>query len=214
MNQQPQGGPSMVDQLFQNNNAPIQQGPSQGFQQGQPQGFQQQGFVPQYQPHIPQTQQNPTGQVGGTSIMELRKQAQMQEIINKQPHEPSDSDRERDKIRFLVKDINKSLDDYGPSKMQNTDDSDSENNSDTQDDIESNNDTKSSYITTHMLKEMFLIIIIYVVLSQAFIRKNIGKYITYINPDENGMIPIFGYAIYGAFLAAIFVLCKKILRMN
>jgi len=172
-------------------------------------------------------------QSAGTSIADLKKMQPLSRSPNQSPREQwkkqndvrqqqgfSDSDQERDKIKHLVKDINKSLDDYGPSKMRNTEDSDdeSDNNNDATEKEQDNDkeemdnskkiDDKS--ILDH-LKEPLLLIIIYVILSQNFVRRTIGNYVSYINPREDGNVPLVGYILYGVILAVAFVFFKKIL---
>jgi hypothetical protein len=124
---------------------------------------------------------------------------------------PSDSDQERDKIKYLVKDINKSLDDYGPSKMKNTEDSDDDDYTEKEEDIKKNKKPEEYGYIMEYIKEPLLVIIIYVVLSQAFVRKSIANYIPLINPREDGSVSFLAYVIYGTLLALVFMFFKKIL---
>ena len=111
------------------------------------------------------------------------------------------------KIKSLVNDINKSLDDYVPSASIYSDTE--------QECLDLGGDGEGSCMddssVPQFVKEFLIIVVIYVVLSQGFVRRNIGKYIEKINPDENGNVSIVGYIIYGAILAMIFVLFKRIL---
>lgn len=132
----------------------------------------------------------------------------------------------RQKIRRLVSDINRSLDDYAPSKNHNTDSdrgsiNDDINNNDIDDmekvdeildksKCEANNSLYNQYVP-NWLKEPLLIIVLYVILSQGFVRRTLGEYITYINPQPDGTIPLIGYIIYGTILAVLFVIFKYIL---
>jgi len=173
-------------------------------------------------------------QSAGTSIADLKKIQPLSRSPNQSPREQwkkqnvdirqqqgfSDSDQERDKIKHLVKDINKSLDDYGPSKMRNTEDSDDEsdnNNNATEkehyndkNEMDNNKKIDDKSILDH-LKEPLLLVIIYVILSQNFVRRTIGNYISYINPKEDGNVPFVGYILYGVILTVAFVFFKKIL---
>ena len=118
------------------------------------------------------------------------------------------------KIKNLVNDINKSLDDYIPSASIYSDTDQDDYNQDINQNKEYDNEEGSCMDDSSVpifIKEFIIIILIYVVLSQGFVRKNIGKYITKINPDENGTIPIVGYIIYGAILALAFIFFKMIL---
>jgi len=182
---------------------------------------------------------NPTGsnkmQSTGTSIADLRKM----QHVNKQRSAPplrqvsareqykkqnidirsqgiSDSDQERDKIKHLVKDINKSLDDYGPSKMRSTEDSDTDTDNDNNNSASEKEKTDEKYtksndenIILDYLKESILLIVVYVILSQNFVKKMIGTYIAQINPREDGSVSLIGYIAYGVILAIIFMFLKR-----
>ncbi|CAH6421500.1 Hypothetical protein KVN_LOCUS313 [uncultured virus] len=72
---------------------------------------------------------------------------------------------------------------------------------------------KQNYMSMipNVIKEPIILIIIYVILSQSFVKNGIGKYIKQINPDENGNISLIGIIIYGTILAVLFMFAKKIL---
>ena len=54
-------------------------------------------------------------------------------------------------------------------------------------------------------KEIVLLVTIYILLSQGFVRKSIANYIPQLNPNSDGIIPFSGYVIYGSILALLFV---------
>lgn len=58
-------------------------------------------------------------------------------------------------------------------------------------------------------RDPLLILVIFIILSQPAIRDGFGKYIKYINCDENGRVPFIGVLIYGIILVSIFMLSKK-----
>ena len=60
-------------------------------------------------------------------------------------------------------------------------------------------------------KELLLIIAIYSILSMGFVKKTIGGYITYINPNETGKYSFVGVLIYGFLLALLFIVFRKLL---
>ena len=162
-----------------------------------------------------------SGQPGGTSIAELKRipdniqQKYQRNLKNK----ITESDTERDKIQYLVKDINKSLDNYGISKTQTTEDSNNDNNIETDNDkmndkLNDKMNDKKSYYIPDILKEPLLIIVIYIILSQDFVKKSIGEYISYINPTPDGSVSLIGYLIYGTILASLFVILKKIILVK
>ncbi len=140
----------------------------------------------------------------GSSIEQLKKHNTRIEQYKNESKKITDTDVDRDDIKNLVKDINRSLEDFDGSKSE-SDESET-------DDIENIEENKpvNSYIP-EFVKEGLLIIIIYVLLSQEFVRNNIGKFITYINPDDTGKIYIIGYISYGTILAILFLFFKKVL---
>jgi len=152
------------------------------------------------QPSMPVGQRVNTG----TSIAQLR--GKKQQVVKQD--DPSETEVERNNISSLVRDINKSLDDYEPSRS-NTDDEDDDI-IDEQDQNDAIIDTKPSYIPS-LIQEGLLIIVIYVILSQEYVRGSIGKFITYINPDETGKVHLAGYVSYGTILAVLYLFFKRIL---
>ncbi len=61
------------------------------------------------------------------------------------------------------------------------------------------------------LLESAIIIIIFIVLSQPFVKNLVGKYIKYINPNTDGNVPFVGILIYGTIFAVLYCLIKKAL---
>jgi hypothetical protein len=62
-----------------------------------------------------------------------------------------------------------------------------------------------------LLREPLIILVLYVVLSQAFVYKTVGKYIPQINPDGTGEVSFYGVIIYGLLLAITYALAKRFL---
>jgi hypothetical protein len=130
------------------------------------------------------------------------------------------SNIEMDKITYLVKDINKDLDNYGPSKTQlsensDVEDSDSESDSDVhiknKKSINKNDDDNDdSNFILDIIKECGLLLFLYVLISQEFVRKGINTTIPQI-VGENDTVHIIGYMVYGTILAFMFVFFKRIL---
>jgi hypothetical protein len=154
-----------------------------------------------------------TGPRGGTSIFDLHEKQDVESNIKpqnedvKSQHSESESTKthneERKKIKVLVKDINKSLDSYSPSKSNILDSEDES--------VLDDNNEKKDNKNLIRLKESLILISIYIFLSQHFINKAIGKYIKYINPREDGSVSIIGYLIYGIFLSILFMFFRKVL---
>lgn len=71
--------------------------------------------------------------------------------------------------------------------------------------------TSKKDIVIKYVKKTMLILIIYVIFSLDIVKLNIGKYISYINPNTKGDISIYGYIIYGLIIACIIVAAEKLL---
>lgn len=77
---------------------------------------------------------------------------------------------------------------------------------------------KSDYIAFYNIgkhlnkdtKELLLLVLIYCILSLGFIKKTVGGYISYINPDETGKYSYVGVIIYGFLLSILFISLRKI----
>lgn len=148
---------------------------------------------------------NLNGPATGTSIREIQ-----QPEHNDSPRSPKRNhnneryvDSDKEEIRKLARNINKSLDNYEPSKAH----TDEENEDKLTDEDCSENKKKDddNYSILQIGKEMILIVMIYVVLSQGFVRKSIASHITQLNPNSEGVISLTGYVIYGSILAVLFV---------
>lgn len=144
------------------------------------------------------------------------KKIQKKQKIIEREQNSNDNDTEleeqHNKIRHLVKNINHGLDEYAPSKSHVTEDDDTY--EDTEKLYEKKHITQSQQIMEsndmlNMAKEVVLLVLIYIILSQNFVRQTIGAYICYINPKEDGSVSIIGYLIYGLLLAVTFVFFKK-----
>jgi hypothetical protein len=49
-------------------------------------------------------------------------------------------------------------------------------------------------------------------MSQNFFKKLIGKYLTQINPNDEGVVPFSGIAIYGLVMVVLYTLIKFLLK--
>ena len=148
---------------------------------------------------------------GGTSIADLQKMKPLTQPSQPQPPQhylppqnPQDN-YDRNKIRFLVNNLNRSLEDFEPSKYNDSEDSEIET------ETESKHEKKSRSILMYYLKEPLLLILIYVIMSQGFVKKSIGNYISYVNPSDSGYISLIGYLIYGTILTILFLFFRKII---
>lgn len=60
-----------------------------------------------------------------------------------------------------------------------------------------------------VLREPLLIVVIYIILSQPFVKESLGKHIKQINPNAEGVVSFTGVLIYGVLLAVLYALAKK-----
>lgn len=172
-------------------------------------------FQQNLQQNLPQNInfQNPiSGNTDGTPIDMLRADLKQLEDIN--------NDNESVRIKELVNDINGDLDIESDKstekpikvyskKNKTNDDTDT----DTDSDIKSkkskkNSNKKKSNGLVDTLFDAVLLFVIYMLMSQHFIKSFIGTYISVINGNEDGVVTNFGVAVYGLIFIILFVLAK------
>ena len=61
-----------------------------------------------------------------------------------------------------------------------------------------------------ILREPLIILVLFILLSEAFVQENIGKYIPQVNPCE-GKVSRVGVVIYGIVLVILYMILKKLL---
>jgi hypothetical protein len=158
----------------------------------------------------------PIEEQGGTPINQIKKpqfeqpQQHPQTQPKERPRPPMKRKKQQNKIKDLVKDINTSI---KPKKyITLSDSSDISLLSDDGTNITSNesNDIFSSGFS--IVKEALLIVIIYVILSQGFVKRTIGKYIPQVLASEDQTTSMIGHLIYGGLLAIITISFKKFLE--
>jgi hypothetical protein len=150
---------------------------------------------------------------GGTPISQLRKDVAIAKSKDVDDVYIDDYTTESDRnshIKNLVKDINNEIDDdkKKKTKKQDTD-------SDTEEEKPKKKKSKGSFFNftiPEMIKDPILIWVIYMLMSQNFFKKLVGKYITHINPNEEGVVPFSGVAVYGLVLVVLFTLIKFLLK--
>lgn len=62
-----------------------------------------------------------------------------------------------------------------------------------------------------LIKEPILLLIIYLIMSQDFVKNNVAKYVSQIQPDNEGNIGFYGVFIYGIILVVTYSFFKRIL---
>jgi hypothetical protein len=70
---------------------------------------------------------------------------------------------------------------------------------------------KNNKFFPKFLLDPLIIIVVFIVLSQPYIKNIIGKYVKFIKPRDDGTVPFVGILIYGVILAVIYSLIKKAL---
>jgi hypothetical protein len=117
-------------------------------------------------------------------------------------------------IRHLVNDLNSSLNKGGDASIKNNTTNDTETSS--SDDSDSDNNEGQSVFSSifGFVKEALLLVVIYAILSQAFVRRTIGTYIPQIIPVGDQPVTIVGHLIYGSILAIIFCVIKRAISLQ
>ncbi len=156
---------------------------------------------------------------GGTPISQLRKDvavAKSQKQIELDTYDAhtdnytTESDR-NSHIKNLVEDINNEIEDGKKKKVKVVKDTDT----DTEEEKPKKKKSKNSFFNftiPEMVKDPILIWVIYMLMSQNFFKKLIGKYLTQINPNEEGVVSFTGIAIYGLVMVVLFTLIKFLLK--
>lgn len=146
---------------------------------------------------------------GGTSIADLQRNINNDNYdthvrVDENSDGIIDTKNDRKNIHKLVSNINDSLENIKPKKKRKSNDTET----DTIDET-----PKPSYkkIIFDKFKEPLLLLFIYFLLSQGFIKNLFGMYFKQINPSDNGDVSIFGILIYGTILTTIFMITKHFL---
>lgn len=146
---------------------------------------------------------------GGTPITQLRRD------IPSRSSTPIERESEGpNKMKFIIDEINNDSD-IGPKKKKSLK-KDTDTESDTEDEkvIVKQKKKKSSKLSSmpELLKDLVLIWLIYMLMSQNFFKNLVGKYLLSINPNEEGIVSFTGVAMYGLILVTFYTLIKFILK--
>ena len=106
------------------------------------------------------------------------------------------------KIKHLVKDLNKSLDDYLPSKAIYTDDSDEE-----QIEVTKSEHKKNNFFNG-LIKESVIIFLLFMLISQNFFRRGISYYIPKMIGENGTNLSMTGHIITGLILVLLYSFFK------
>jgi hypothetical protein len=146
---------------------------------------------------------------GGTSIADLQRNQGNYDThvrVDENSDDIIDTKSDKKNIHKLVSNINDSLDNIKPKKKKTKKKEDTD--TETIEDV-----PKPSYkkIIFDKIKEPLLLLFIYFLLSQGFVKNLFGMYFKQINPNDDGQVSIFGILIYGTILTIIFMISKHFL---
>ena len=157
-----------------------------------------------------------SGNTDGTPITHLRQdivQKINNEMNDNESHYSIESIKTTTDIKELVDEINKDIKKKNKSKSKNTDEEDREDREDRE--ISNNSEkTKNKKKKKYNKKDTFLedtlydgilLLIIYLLMSQGFVKNFLGKYIKVINVNEEGIVPFLGVFTYGFIFVVVFL---------
>jgi len=82
---------------------------------------------------------------------------------------------------------------------------------DMREDFEDNKSGGYLSFIPEILREPLIILVLFILLSEAFVQENIGKYIPQVNPCAEGKVSRVGVVIYGLVLVILYMILKKLL---
>lgn len=171
---------------------------------------------------------------GGTPIGMLRKDVVEQQAkqMNEQHIRQYMDDRnidvdvqrqkDEDAIDALINQINTESDESKPKKKKSktkskekpkSKDTDTDTEEEKNKEVKKKSKFKLPFRIPEFIRDPLLIWIIFILLSQNFIKQLIGKYVKQINPNEEGVVSFMGVVIYGLIFAVLFGLIKFLLNM-
>jgi hypothetical protein len=133
-----------------------------------------------------------------------------------EPHDTEDTQNyyggNTNNMQNIVEDINDAIKhDKRRKKYINVNDSEIEDiqgNEVIEEDTQNKKKKSMKTVVGSFLKEPILLLVLYIILSINPVKNVIGKYIPYINPDENGVVGIMGIASYGLVLVVLFTIIR------
>jgi hypothetical protein len=190
------------------------------------QQLQQQLQQPSQQQMQQSQQSQQSQQIAPQMHQQLQQQQQLQYMQNQQLQQQLEHDKQKikmlqqyneileqknkvhnkDNIKNLATDINNNIDNINEKYIEEFEEN-------TEDDI--NPKQKSKLLNVNLykyLQDAFIILIIYVILSQPLVNNAIGSYIVQINPNPiTKQVSFCGILIYGSILSISFLIIKMIL---
>jgi len=159
-----------------------------------------------------------SGDTGGTPITQLRKDLVQNDL---ESNYSMDSIKTSTDIRQLVDEIN-NKNSYVKDDVKSVNSNKSE--KDTITDIDTDTDkttdlkkkkktkkNKSSFIYDNIFDGVILFVI-FILMSQGFIKNFFGKYINVINVNEEGYVPFTGVIAYGIIFVLVFLATRILVK--
>ena len=169
-------------------------------------------------------QQQPiiSGNTGGTPITQLRKDLVQKDL---ESNYSFDSIKTSTDIRQLVDEINnkdnnlnndvKSVHSNKSEKNTLTDidtdsDSDSDKSIDTK--IKHKKDKKKTTFIYDTIFDGVILLVIFILMSQGFVKNFVGKHIKVINVNAEGYVPFTGVVVYGIVFVLVFLSSRLLIK--
>jgi hypothetical protein len=154
---------------------------------------------------------------GGTPITQLRRDVASVSRPVSSNDELSRTESERDEnMKYIVEDINNNIDESKKKKSKNVSDTDTDTEESEKEQVKKkkkkSRNSSLGFNIPDMVKDPILIWLIYMLMSQNFFKKLIGNYVTLINQNDEGVVPLTGIAVYGLILVSLYTLIKFILK--
>jgi hypothetical protein len=164
-------------------------------------------------------QQAFNGNTDGTPITQLRQDvASIQKFNDNDSHYSVESIKTSTDLREMINDINTNIK-KKENKEKDIKDKSNEKSAEESDDeqIKKIKKHRKNIKETEKCKKIeyedyvydfILLFIIFMLMSQQFVKNFIGTYIKAININEQGVVPILGVAIYGLIFVSLFISSK------
>jgi hypothetical protein len=159
-------------------------------------------------------QQNPEPQYSSQQYPQQYTQQKCQQPKKQKTNEHQKYKNQNKKIKNLVNDIHSSLKKVDTKIDELTEQTESSVEDEKNNDIEQESNSTWDKIYTKMIsfvKDAVIIIIVYMILSQGFVKRTISSYIPQIIPVDD-QVPILGQLIYAVLLSSIATLPKMFLN--
>jgi hypothetical protein len=162
-----------------------------------------------------------SGNIGGTPITQLRKDLVQNDL---ESNYSFDSIKTSTDIRQLVDEINNKDNNLNndiksiQSNKSNTKDTLTDTDSDTDSDKSTDSKKKkktNKYKTNFIYDTIFdgvVLLVIFILMSQGFVKNFVGKYVKIINVNAEGYVPFTGVVAYGVVFVLVFLSTRILVK--